>query len=297
MENHVWISCKSYNEIKSVPLLCRLRRWNRLERRNTADLMEQRLEEIRSYKAEIKSFKETLEAIGIKPDKETELADVATQTKIVKVEKKLSKCPLDNGQCSSYKYESRDSLVRHLKEKHENDPGLEDAIKAVPKDPKNQCQWCMEFKSNLRAHGPVCKKNPEARANPDGAQGGNESTPNEGFIKAFKDRLKTHYPNLKPSVIGDYALYLKRMISHRVEQDASFSAWNWVQPGPEWQRVGPYMEYVKKLQLTKKVSCKKKLSSAHAKLTEWQKEALHRDSDDPLTQVLQDASTRRLSKA
>ena len=110
-----------------------------------------------------------------------------------------------------------------MNQKHENNPGLEQAIKDIPKDALKQCAYCNSWKTNLRAHRRVCKKRPKAQENVGGAEGGCETETNDDFIKAFKERLKTHSHNLSNRTINDYAGHVKKDDHYRLGLEASFS--------------------------------------------------------------------------
>ena len=85
------------------------------------------LKDLKKCRAENKSLKTTIAAMKEKAKK--------PENKNPKV-----KCPLDYGYCPTY--DSRDSVIRHMKQKHKDDHRRLEAMRGVQKDPLKQCHYC-----------------------------------------------------------------------------------------------------------------------------------------------------------
>ena len=123
------------------------------------------------------------------------------------------KCTLCGDGSQSFKWTK--SLKRHMKDKHANQPGLDEALQAVPVSPKKRCKACGKLVGNVHQHRLACK--PRAEAKP------------EDFVQAFRDRLASIKGGRCAGTTRDtYVTQLQKFLRFETSKNANFSPWDWL---------------------------------------------------------------------
>ena len=201
-------------------------------------------------------------------------------------------------------YKSAKALLNHMREKHANEPLLQEAIKSAPKD---TCPFCGEAFGNVVKHKPRCAKNPEkpppqvppARVQPlpqvpppRVPQQQYEGMSDDDLVQEFRNRMRKR-KLLKESSIKEYERHLKAFIQHEKRLDPRFMAWRWFASGTKEQRDSRFIvlrrfdDYVEAVRTDQGRATVKQMMSAYSHLNTWILEKVQEQmqGDDPLAQL------------
>ena len=199
--------------------------------------------------------------------------------------------------CPSVPFNHLRNLVCHMREKHGQEPDLEERIKALPKDTFYQkCPHCRQPQSNLSRHLNTCKARQSQRAD-NGDEADDEAVEeeeysNEEFLRRFEQYLRRPASTCIGKTITEYLRYARRFIELEENWgDNGFKACQWMAPRLEDCRKLRFVEEY--LEPGDSGSKRSVMTSAYMQLSNYIERHLQSLMDNPYVHIKRAQSNAR----